>query len=189
MKGENNIILAIMIVLVGDSASGQYDVSWMRAYKYGIVKMITTTTRAIRCNEVDGRDYFFVTIEEFKKRIEDCRFVEHTVYNGNFYGSGKDQIGVNKCIVVDPQGLKAFICLGQEEIKTFLLTASEKTRYERMLSRGDRPEYAANRIEHDRVEFAENKLSKTDFVIDTEKYDIEQVADLVYKQYLESLKK
>lgn len=178
-----------MIVLVGASASGKTEVAKMLAKKYGIVKMITTTTRAIRCNEVDGRDYFFVSTDEFKKRIEDQRFVEHTVYNGNFYGSGKDQIGVNKCIVVDPQGLKAFICLRQEDIKTFLLIASEKTRYERMLSRGDLPEYAANRIEHDRIEFAEEKLSKTDFVIDTEKYDIEQVADLVYKQYVETLKK
>lgn len=178
-----------MIVLVGASASGKTEVAKMLATKFGIVKMITTTTRAVRTNEKDGKDYFFITCEEFQKQIKDGRFVEHTVYNGNFYGSGKDQIGVNKCIVVDPKGLKAFISLGEKNIKTFLLEASEETRYKRMLSRGDLPEYALNRIEHDRVEFAPSKLAKTDFTIQTEKYSIEEVADLVYKQYIQTIEK
>ncbi|MFA5503450.1 MAG: hypothetical protein GX807_02425 [Erysipelotrichia bacterium] len=178
-----------MIVLVGASASGKTEVAKMLAKKYKIVKMITTTTRAMRANEVDGRDYFFITCEEFQRRIKAKRFVEHTVYNGNFYGSGKDQIGVNKCIVVDPTGLKAFIALKEEDVKTFLLEACEKTRYERMIMRGDLPEYALNRIEHDRVEFAPYKLAKTDFTIETELYTIEEVADLIYQQYQQSIKK
>jgi guanylate kinase len=177
-----------MIVLVGASASGKTEVAKVLAKKYGITKMITTTTRNMRTNEINGRDYFFISKDEFQNRIANDRFVEHTVYNGNFYGSGRDQIGVNKCIVVDPKGLKAFIALNNPKIKTFLLEASEATRYLRMLTRGDLPEYAANRIEHDRVEFEPRKISKTDFVIDTEVYDIDQVAEMVYNEYLESIK-
>ncbi|MEA5061065.1 MAG: hypothetical protein VB015_01425 [Erysipelotrichaceae bacterium] len=178
-----------MIVLVGASASGKTEVAKMLAKKYGIVKMITTTTRPMRIGEKDGKDYFFVTREEFEKRIKENRFVEHTVYNGNFYGSGRDQIGINKCIVVDPKGLKAFINLKDPDIYTFLLTADENTRYERMLIRGDLPEYAQNRIEHDRIEFADNKLVKTDFIIDTEIHDVERVADIVYEEYMKAIKK
>lgn len=177
-----------MIVLVGASASGKTEVAKMLAKKYGIVKMITTTTRPMRIGEQDGKDYFFVSRQEFEKRIKENRFVEHTVYNGNFYGSGRDQIGINKCIVVDPKGLSAFINLKDPNIYTFLLTANEDTRYERMLSRGDLPEYAQNRVEHDIVEFANRKLVKTDYVIDTELYDVEQVADIVYEEYMKAIK-
>jgi len=177
-----------MIVLVGASASGKTEVAKMLAKKYGIVKMITTTTRPMRIGEQDGKDYFFVSRQEFEKRIKENRFVEHTVYNGNFYGSGRDQIGINKCIVVDPKGLSAFINLNDPNIYTFLLTANEDTRYDRMLSRGDLPEYAQNRVEHDIVEFANRKLVKTDYVIDTELYDVERVADIVYEEYMKAIK-
>ncbi|MPM53351.1 hypothetical protein SDC9_100118 [bioreactor metagenome] len=70
-----------------------------------------------------------------------------------------------------------------------MLTADENTRYERMLIRGDLPEYAQNRIEHDRIEFADNKLVKTDFIIDTEIHDVERVADIVYEEYMKAIKK
>ena len=93
-----------MIVLAGASASGKTEVAKMLASKYGIVKVITTTTRDLRVGEVDGRDYFFVSKEKFQQMIEDDRFVEYTVYNNHLYGSTKDQISMNKCIVVDPAG-------------------------------------------------------------------------------------
>ena len=91
-----------MIVLAGASASGKTEVAKMLAAKYGIVKAITTTTRDMRVGEINGRDYFFVNKDQFKKMIEDGRFVEFTVYNDNLYGSTKDQIAMNKCVVVDP---------------------------------------------------------------------------------------
>ena len=54
-----------MIVLAGASASGKTEVAKLLAKKYGIVKIITTTTREKRVGEVDKRDYFFVSkIEE-----------------------------------------------------------------------------------------------------------------------------
>ena len=62
-----------MIVLSGASASGKTEVAKMLSSKYGIVKVITTTTRDLRVGEVNGRDYFFVSKERFKEMIkEDC---------------------------------------------------------------------------------------------------------------------
>ena len=68
-----------MIVLSGASASGKTEAAKMLTQKYGIVKAITTTTRRMRCNEVNGRDYFFVSKEQFEQMIKDDKFVEHTL--------------------------------------------------------------------------------------------------------------
>ena len=110
-----------MIVLAGASASGKTEVAKMLAAKYGIVKAITTTTRDMRVGESNGRDYFFVSKAQFKDMIEQNRFVEFTTYNDNLYGSTKDQIAPNKCVVVDPAGLKAYIALNNPDIALLLI--------------------------------------------------------------------
>ena len=69
-----------MIVLSGASASGKTEAAKMLMVKYGIQKAITTTTRSMRLNEVNGKDYFFVSKEVFEQMIQDDRFVEHTLY-------------------------------------------------------------------------------------------------------------
>ena len=48
---------------------------------------MSATTRAPRPGERDGIDYFFVTTEEFERRIADGGFLEYRVYNGNLYGT------------------------------------------------------------------------------------------------------
>ncbi len=52
---------------------------------------ISMTTRAPRPGEEDGREYYFVTREEFLETLKDDGFLEHTEYCGNFYGTPKKQ--------------------------------------------------------------------------------------------------
>ena len=52
-----------------------------------IVFSVSATTRTRRKNEVDGIDYFFITEEEFRKKIEKNEFVEWEVFYDNYYGS------------------------------------------------------------------------------------------------------
>lgn len=173
-----------MIILVGASASGKTEVAKALAKKYNIVKVITTTTRQKRINEEDGKDYFFVSKEQFLDLIKKDAFVEYTIYNGNYYGSRKDQIADNKCVVVDPNGLDAYKKLKNKSLFSIALLASENTRYQRMINRGDKIEDAKNRIKKDQIEFAIEKLHDADEIIDTEKYSIEEVCDLVYQKYM-----
>lgn len=172
-----------MIVLSGASASGKTEVAKMLAAKYNIVKVITTTTRPMRINEINGKDYFFVTVEEFHKMEKEGRFVETTQYNGNFYGSTKDQIADSKCIVVDLAGLKKYIELGDNRVITFFLESKEETRHKRMLSRGDDPEIAKKRIDHDRIAFSKENIPVVDFYIESEVSDVETVCDTIYNIY------
>ena len=54
---------------------------------------ISVTTREKRGNEVDGKDYYFVTEDEFKKRIKEDNLLEYVeVYKGLYYGTPKDTV-------------------------------------------------------------------------------------------------
>ncbi len=174
-----------MIVLVGASASGKTEVAKMLERYYDIKKIITTTTRNKRINEVDGKDYFFISKEEFEKLIKENAFVEYTIYNGNYYGSKKDQIQINRCVVVDPNGLESYKKIANKNICSFALNASEEVRFNRMIVRGDSKQDAQSRINKDKEEFALEKLKEADYIINTEKYTIEQVSEIVYKLYQE----
>ena len=176
-----------MIVLAGASASGKTEVAKMLAAKYGIVKAITTTTRDMRVGEINGRDYFFVDKDQFTKMIEDGRFVEFTIYNDNLYGSTKDQIAMNKCVVVDPAGLKAYIALNNPDIITFFLDSKEETRRQRMHLRGDDECKIKNRLLHDREAFKEENIPQVNYHIDSETKSVEEVADMIYRIYQEFL--
>ena len=188
-KTENNCYKMLnMIVLSGASASGKTEAAKMLMVKYGITKAITTTTRPMRKKEVNGKDYFFVSKEEFEQMIKEDRFVEHTLYNGNYYGSTKDQIADGRSVVIDLKGLESYSSLNDKRIVTFYLKTSEEVRFKRMLERGDSEADAHRRIENDRRIFAETEIPKVDFRIDSENMDIEQVADVVYRLYCKKLK-
>ena len=177
-----------MIVLSGASASGKTEAAKMLMAKYGIKKAITTTTRPMRINEVNGRDYFFVNKEQFEELIKEDKFVEHTIYNGNYYGSSKDQIANDRVVVIDLEGLKSYSRLNDKRIVTFYLSTCEEIRYKRMLERGDKKEDALKRLENDRRIFAKDNIPKTNYYIDSENKSIEEVADEVYRLYSEYLK-
>lgn len=174
-----------MIVLAGASASGKTEVAKVLAKKYGIKKIVTTTTREKRVGEVDGVDYFFVSKAQFERMIVEDKFVEYTLYNGQMYGSTKDQIANDRCVVIDPAGLRSYINLNNKDIVTFFLEANEEIRHKRMILRGDSDEKIKSRIENDRIAFKKEKIAKVDYIIDSsDKFSVEEVAEMVYKAYI-----
>ena len=68
-------------------------------------------------SQVNGVDYNFVSIEEFAKLTDENFFVETTYYNSNYYGTARKDIKDDKCIILDPNGLKSFLKLNDERIK------------------------------------------------------------------------
>ncbi len=176
-----------MIILVGASASGKTEVAKYLSHNYGIKKVVTHTTRAIRKSEIPDVDYHFVDIDTFLKLKSENAFVETTFYNGNYYGTSKAEIGDEKCLIVDPNGVKAFQALHDDHIITFLLLASEKKRQERMEMRGDNPCDIQKRITADRVSFDPSKITDVDFIIDTNDLTLNEVADKVISLYRKQL--
>jgi guanylate kinase len=76
-----------------------------------IAKVRTTTTRAPRPGEIDGKDYDFISKEEFLKKDKEGYFLETTEYNKNFYGSPSSilndlKLGKTFIIVTDLPGVR-----------------------------------------------------------------------------------
>ena len=80
----------LLIVMSGFSGAGKGTLMKRLMADYDdFAFSVSMTTRAPRQGEVDGKDYFFVTKEEFEKAIEEDGFVEYAQYVGNYYGTPK----------------------------------------------------------------------------------------------------
>ena len=172
-----------MLILIGPSASGKTEVAKLLARKYNITKIVTYTTRAPRINEVDGVDYNFVTVDEFAKLTQEDFFVETTYYNSNYYGTAKKDIKDDKCVILDPNGLKSFLALNDERIVSVFLDSDEKTRFNRMLLRKDSVEDAEKRLINDRIAFNLANLQGISFIVNSGDITLTDLTDKVMELY------
>lgn len=83
-----------LIILCGPSGSGKTTVAHhLLAEVPELVFSVSATTRAQRPNETDAKDYYFLTTEEFRRRLQNNEFVEYEeVYKGTYYGTLKSEM-------------------------------------------------------------------------------------------------
>lgn len=83
-----------VIIFSAPSGSGKTTVvKHLLARNPNLAFSVSATTRPKRPSEVHGKDYYFISLEEFEKRIADDEFVEHEeVYPGTFYGTLKSEV-------------------------------------------------------------------------------------------------
>ena len=179
-----------MIILTGPSASGKTATCLYLQEHYHIKKVITHTTRVIRTGEKNGVDYYFVSIEEFLKLKEAGKFIETVFYNGNYYGTSKAEVRLDKCMAVELEGAKTYKSLNDPNIVLFYMKVDEKIRTFRMRERGDDEQKIQSRLINDRTAFALNdEMNKLiDVVVDTEHHDIVSVSKFIYDKYISILK-
>lgn len=177
-----------MLVLVGPSASGKTESAKIMINRYHISRVVTCTTRPRRLNEIDGFDYHFLSEEEFLLKKEQSYFIETTEYNGYYYGTPRNELGDDKFIILEPKGLQSFLDLDIDVVSIFLKT-KEEVRINRMKQRKDKVKDIKARIEEDRKEFNLENIQGLDLVIDTTDLTLSEVADLIYKNYIDILVK
>jgi guanylate kinase len=140
---------------------------------------VSATTRPIRGNEIDGKDYFFLTVEEFRKRIENSEFVEwEEVYKDIFYGTLKselERIWTNGQFVLFDVDVKGGIFLkdkfGTNSIAIFIMPPSVGELENRLIKRGtDSPEKIRMRVEKAKNEL--NLANQFDIVIVNHQLDM-----------------
>ena len=74
------------IIISAPSGSGKTTIcKYLQKLDSSINFSVSCTTRQKRANEVEGKDYFFITNEEFEKKINDAKFIEWEQIHGNFY--------------------------------------------------------------------------------------------------------
>jgi len=105
---------------------------------------VSATTRPIRGNETDGEDYFFLTVQEFKKKVENSEFVEwEEVYKDLFYGTLKSELekiwanGQHVLFDVDVKGgINLKNKFGTKAIAIFVMPPSVGELENRLIKRG-----------------------------------------------------
>ena len=122
---------------------------------------VSATSRAPRGAEVNGKEYFFLTQEEFKRRALNGDFVEYEeVYPGLFYGTLKSEVeriwGNNKVILFDIDvmgGINLKKLYGEKALSLFIAPPSLDTLRERLIKRGtDTPEAIGKRVAKAEIE-------------------------------------
>lgn len=103
----------------------------------GIKKICSYTTRPIRNGETDGIDYHFISEGEFKQKLEEGFFAEHTIYRDWFYGTAKEDCLDDRVLVANPHGLRQIKKIKDITTYSFYVKTEGRIRLIRMLNRGD----------------------------------------------------
>lgn len=164
-----------------------------------IVYSVSCTTRGPRGNEVNGRDYYFLTPEEFEIRVEEGRFLEHAVVYGHRYGTLKETVsdalerGASVLMDIDIQGaaqIRANVAAAAEWdplkkgfVDIFILPPSVAALKERLEGRNeDRAEAIAGRVAAARKELEGAEEYKYSIVNDDVERAYRELADIIARE-------
>ena len=133
----------IMVILSSPSGAGKTTLVKLLSERKGFITSISHTTRTPRPSEVDGKDYYFVNNEKFKKMIGGREFLEYAKVFNNYYGTTKSTIfeelnkGNNVIFDIDWQGTNKIISqkLKNRLLTFFILPPSREELFKRLSNR------------------------------------------------------
>src|SRR5512138_292494 len=122
----------LLIVISGPSGVGK-DTVMQRMKERGLPFhfVVTATTREKRANEVHGKDYWFISKEEFARMIDEDELFEHAIVYGDYKGIPKQQVrealatGKDVVMRLDVQGAETVRKLANEALLIFITAESE----------------------------------------------------------------
>lgn len=150
MKGK-------VIVFSAPSGSGKTTlVQWLLQQNLNLHFSVSATSRPARGSEIDGKDYFFLTPDQFRQKIADGAFLEYEeVYTDKFYGTLQSEVeqmladGKNVLFDVDVKGgVSIKNHFGNQALSIFVQPPSIEVLEQRLNGRGtDAPHIIRERIE------------------------------------------
>lgn len=164
----------MIIVLVGASGSGKSTLEKLICKEFDMNKIISSTTRPMRKNEVNNVDYHFYDEDTFNKKLLNNEFIERAVYNSWSYGLEKDSLKDNSVVVLTPSGLRKLIKYNKTlenpfEIVSFYINVDQRSRLIKLLQRGDAIVECYRRSLSDVGQF-DDVEEETDYVIKNYEY-------------------
>lgn len=160
MASENK---GILVVVSAPSGCGKDTVlGELAERRIGISRSVSMTTRAMRQGEVDGVDYYFTSVEDFKNKITEGFFIEYVNFGANFYGTPKaavDKMLENgECVVlkIEVEGAGNIRRLYPDAVSIFIAPPSFEELKSRLKNRGTETEAEYNK----RVEIAKEELKR-----------------------------
>ncbi len=175
----------LLIVISGPSGAGK-DTVMQRMKERGLPFhfIVTATTRPQRENEMHGKDYFFVTTEEFAHMIDQDELIEHAVVYGDYKGIPKEQVrqalasGQDVVMRIDVQGAETVRKMAAEALMIFITTESEDNLVHRLETR--KTETAASlaiRIATARKEL--KCVQAFDYVVVNREFHLDETVDTI----------
>lgn len=135
-----------MIIVAAPSGAGKSSfVERLAAEDNRLHDIVTYTTRSMRSNESQGKPYFFISKEEFEKKIREDFFIEWAKVHTNMYGTSYEQINLawakNKVVImdIDIQGVVTFKSKFPDAKTVFILPPSIEELRRRVIKRDGSP--------------------------------------------------
>ena len=174
MKGK-------LIVVSGPSGAGKSTVTKIVRDSLNIPLTVSATTREPRKEEIDGKDYYFITTQEFLNKVDNDEFFEWAKVHDNYYGTLKSEVedkrkqGRTVLLEIDVQGGLIVKEKDSSAILVFMKAPSEKELAERLKGRDtDSEEIIEKRLK--------NALKEMEY---EKKYDYSIINDDLDKSYQE----
>jgi len=175
----------LLIVISGPSGAGK-DTVMQRMKERGMPFhfVVTATTRPQRNTEVHGRDYWFVSKEEFARMIDADELIEYAVVYGDYKGIPKKQVrqaltsGMDVVMRIDVQGAETVRKLAHDALMIFITTESEEDLVQRLETRKtETPDSLAIRIATARKEL--KRVEVFDYVIVNREFHLDETVNMI----------
>lgn len=186
--------MKLLIAIVGGSGSGKSTLEDDIIIHDGFRKAVSFTTRDKREGEHNGREYHFVSEQEFNTSVDNNEMLEHVTFAGNSYGLSKKEFEKNNdhlVFVVEPNGLNQILDYIEEndldvEPLIIYMDILEKERFKNMVKRGDNPVAIQDRLKQETIvsDFVEFGISPQITVSKLNSMISETVVEDIYK-YIE----
>ena len=185
-----NINKGMLIVISSPSGAGKTSIcKKLLEIDDKIKPSVSVTTREPRRNEINGVDYIFTTIEDFKKKISNSEFLEYADVFNNKYGTliSSTKIladnGYDVLFDIDWQGTQQLSQV-EENILTIFILPPSKEEIEKRLKKREAENSKNNDIVKDRMSKFEDELShwkEYDYVVTNDNFDncIKEITDII----------
>ena len=186
----DNINKGMLIVISSPSGAGKTSIcKKLLEIDDKIQPSISVTTREPRKNEINGIDYIFTTIEDFKKKISNDEFLEYADVFNNKYGTLISSTkllsdkGYDVLFDIDWQGTQQLSQV-EENILTIFILPPSKEEIEKRLKKREAENSKNNDIVKDRMSKFEDELShwkEYDYVVTNDNFDncIKEITDII----------
>lgn len=177
----------IIIVVSGFSGAGKGTIMKELTKRYEQYALsISATTRKPREGEENGREYFFITTEEFEKLIAEDGLIEHAKYVNNYYGTPRKYVeeklsqGIDVILEIEIQGALQIKEQYKDAVLLFVMPPSAKVLEKRLRGRGtETDEVIAKRLARAKEEAV--GIEKYDYIVVNDDLDecVEKVHEII----------